>query len=141
MRNDMKTDRRKFLTGAAAAGAAISLSTSELLSQTPKEKGARGMETVRVGVVGIGVKGSSHLGNLLRIPGVKVKAVCDVREIEIWRDGAWSNEPPEDDLGPQRIRFLAGVKPGEHRLRVTYVTEFLGEVQLPEHPGSADSLP
>lgn len=38
------------------------------------------IETVRVGYVGIGNQGSGHLRNLLRIEGVEIKAVCDIRE-------------------------------------------------------------
>ena len=38
------------------------------------------IDPVRVGFVGIGVKGSSHLGSLLRMEGVEVRAVCDVLE-------------------------------------------------------------
>lgn len=38
------------------------------------------LQTIRVGFVGIGVKGSSHLGNLLRMDNVEIVAVCDVIE-------------------------------------------------------------
>lgn len=38
------------------------------------------IENVRVGYVGIGNQGSGHLRNLLRIEGVEIKAVCDIRE-------------------------------------------------------------
>jgi predicted dehydrogenase len=37
------------------------------------------IETVRVGYVGIGGQGSGHVRNLLRIPGCRVSAVCDIR--------------------------------------------------------------
>jgi len=37
------------------------------------------IETVRIGYVGIGGQGSSHVRNLLKIPGCRITAVCDVR--------------------------------------------------------------
>ena len=41
--------------------------------------GAAPIETVRIGFVGVGLQGSGHVRNLLRIPGCRVTAVCDVR--------------------------------------------------------------
>ena len=38
------------------------------------------IETVRIGFVGVGLQGSSHVENFLRIPGCRITAVCDVRE-------------------------------------------------------------
>jgi predicted dehydrogenase len=38
------------------------------------------IETVRIGFVGIGLQGGSHLRNFLRIPGCRITAVCDIRE-------------------------------------------------------------
>src|SRR5436305_2847576 len=35
--------------------------------------------TVRIGYVGVGGQGSSHVRNLLKIKGCQVTAVCDVR--------------------------------------------------------------
>ncbi len=35
-------------------------------------------ETIRVGVIGTGNRGKSHVSNLLNIPGVEVAAVCDL---------------------------------------------------------------
>lgn len=65
--------------------------------------------------------------------------VCDIRNVEIWKDGAWDAEVDEDDFGPQRIRLLAGVKPGETQLRVGYVSEVIGEVNLPGNPALPDA--
>jgi len=36
------------------------------------------MSAVRVGVIGVGGRGSGHVRNLLLIPGVQLKAVCDI---------------------------------------------------------------
>ncbi len=36
------------------------------------------MTVVRLGFVGVGVKGTEHLENLLNLPGVELRAVCDI---------------------------------------------------------------
>jgi hypothetical protein len=36
------------------------------------------MDVVRIGFVGVGLQGTSHCRNLLRIDGVELKAVCDI---------------------------------------------------------------
>ncbi|KPK72254.1 MAG: hypothetical protein AMJ79_15860, partial [Phycisphaerae bacterium SM23_30] len=46
---------------------------------------APALETVRVGFVGVGNQGSGHFRNLLRIEGVQIKAVCDIREEVVQR--------------------------------------------------------
>ena len=58
-------NRREFLTatGAMAASAA-------LLHGTPNE-------TISVGCIGVGGRGTSHLNNLLKMKNVAVKAICD----------------------------------------------------------------
>src|SRR6185312_7406490 len=52
----------------SAAGA---LAASPLLAASP-------METLGVGVIGVGSRGSVLLKSLLQIPGVEVRAICDV---------------------------------------------------------------
>jgi predicted dehydrogenase len=37
------------------------------------------IETVRIGFVGVGLQGSGHVRNFLRIPGCRIAAVCDIR--------------------------------------------------------------
>ena len=37
------------------------------------------IETVRIGFVGIGRQGGGHVSNLLKIPGCRITAVCDIR--------------------------------------------------------------
>jgi len=37
------------------------------------------METVRIGYVGIGGQGGGHVRNLVKIPGCRITAVCDIR--------------------------------------------------------------
>ncbi len=38
------------------------------------------MPKVRIGFVGIGLQGGGHVNNLLRIPGCRITAVCDIRD-------------------------------------------------------------
>lgn len=75
-----------------------------------------------------------ELGPMAAFAGL-ADGVCDVRRVEVWRDGVWTAEDydEEEDFGPQRIRLLAGVKPGETHLRLGYVSEVIGEVHLPSN--------
>ncbi len=57
-------DRRKFLTAAALALAAADTKAAE--------------RPVRIGMIGVGNRGSSLLRPLVDLPGVEVPAVCDV---------------------------------------------------------------
>ena len=40
---------------------------------------------VRIGFVGVGGMGSAHVGNLLKIPGARITAVCDIVEEKVRR--------------------------------------------------------
>jgi predicted dehydrogenase len=82
--------RRRVLeaAGVAATGLglkALGLVPSASVAAAPAAAGASviGMKfepraVVRVGLVGCGERGKSHLGDLLGIPGAEVKAICDV---------------------------------------------------------------
>jgi predicted dehydrogenase len=82
--------RRDFLRTAATTGAAIAVGARELgaaVGRSPLAPQPAGqdplfsappIETVRVGFVGVGHQGSAHVENFLRIPGVEVRAVCDI---------------------------------------------------------------
>ena len=41
------------------------------------------IDTVRVGVIGIGMRGRSTVGRLARVPGAKVVAICDIEQERI----------------------------------------------------------
>ena len=77
-------NRRDFLkisgTAVVAATTATSTGATEL-AQTTSTRGfaAPPIETVRIGFVGIGGQGGGHVRNLLRIPGCRITAVCDIR--------------------------------------------------------------
>lgn len=80
----MKT-RRAFIKAGVIAGTSLSLGPSPTLSQDRDQllevrKSTEALEVVRVGFVGIGVKGSQHLGILLHMEGVEIVAVCDIIE-------------------------------------------------------------
>jgi predicted dehydrogenase len=70
------------LGGTAIAAGAIA--TRETAASAGTQSGttafaAAPIETVRIAYVGIGGQGSSHVRNLLRIPGCRITAVCDIR--------------------------------------------------------------
>src|SRR5438093_9018193 len=78
-------DRRDFLrlsSSALAAGALATkraAATSQQTTPAATPFAAKPIETVRIGYVGIGGQGSSHVRNLLKIPGCQITAVCDIR--------------------------------------------------------------
>ncbi len=69
-------DRRDFLKIGAAGAAAWAVGRASLaaVADTPA------METVRIGLVGIGGRGTVLLNILLDLEGVQVRAVCDIIE-------------------------------------------------------------
>lgn len=55
------------------------------------------LETVRVGFIGLGMRGPTHLNNMTKLEGVEIKAVCDIR--------------PEHAAGAQEMAKKAGHNP------------------------------
>jgi Oxidoreductase family, NAD-binding Rossmann fold len=79
-------DRRDFLklTGSAVAAGAVGTHVEHAAAQAAAQPSAAPfaappIETVRIGYVGVGGQGFSHVRNLLRIPGCRITAVCDIR--------------------------------------------------------------
>jgi len=79
-------DRRDFLRLGGSALAAGALATKRAAAAEPQAAAsstaplaASRIETVRIGYVGIGGQGSSHVRNLLKVPGCRITAVCDIR--------------------------------------------------------------
>jgi predicted dehydrogenase len=73
--------RRSFLElsgGLVAAGAIRPDQTAGSQPATTPFAAPR-IETVRIAYVGIGGQGSGHVRNLLKIPGCRITAVCDIR--------------------------------------------------------------
>ena len=77
-------DRREFLKmggAAVVAGAVAARNTDDVSAQsTSGLLAAPPIEMVRIGYVGVGLQGGSHVNNLLKVPGCRVTAVCDIRE-------------------------------------------------------------
>lgn len=65
-------DRRDTLHAAVAGAAVLAAAAGPAPAAAPDRP-------VRVGFVGVGVKGWQHVRNLLHIDGCEVRAVCDVR--------------------------------------------------------------
>ena len=79
-------DRRDFLklTGSAIAAGAIGTHADDATAQAATQSSASPfaappIETVRIGYVGVGGQGFSHVENLLKIRGCRITAVCDIR--------------------------------------------------------------
>ena len=97
----MPLDRRDFLKLGPAAMAVAAASGREADAQpTPSTPfAAPPIPLVRIGFVGIGGQGGSHVENLLKIPGCRITAVCDVRP-ERTDVGDASRSPPAGHPAP-----------------------------------------
>ena len=77
-------NRRDFLRIGALAGAGMALegaagkTFSKTTSPVPAQKIAPKLDTVRIGIIGVGNRGAHHVRNLLDIENVEIRAVCDV---------------------------------------------------------------
>jgi predicted dehydrogenase len=79
-------NRREFLkvSGAAVAAGAGAVGLQASVPGAVPQTGATPfaappIDLVRIGYVGVGLQGSGHVRNLLRIPGCRITAVCDIR--------------------------------------------------------------
>ena len=85
----MKPNRRDFLKNAALAGVAGAgakyLRAADVTAASAPMLGFRckPMETVRVGVVGLGSRGMDMINRVGKLPGVVVAAVCDIQDAKI----------------------------------------------------------
>jgi hypothetical protein len=81
--------RRNFMVRTAMSGAGLVIANEmlneNLLAATPKSANAtmigvpfEGRERVRLGIIGVGGRGTSLLHDLLAVDGVEVKAICDL---------------------------------------------------------------
>ena len=89
----MPIDRRDFLklgpAAVAASAAAPRRATAQPALAAPSAFfAAPPMPLVRIGFVGIGLQGGGHVENLLKIPGCRITAVCDIREART----AWASQ-------------------------------------------------
>ena len=69
------SNRRQFIRNVSAASAAVAISSSSFAKnfRMPDEK-------VRIGVIGTGLRGQSHLDLLLRRKDTEVTAICDISD-------------------------------------------------------------
>lgn len=109
------------ISGIRATGAvdedpyrAAERSREEALGPAPAEPfAAEPMETVRIGMVGVGLQGTAHVRNLLRIEGCVIQAVCDIvpEKVERARDlveEAGFPRPSGYARGPRDFERLIG---------------------------------
>ncbi|MBN1997738.1 Gfo/Idh/MocA family oxidoreductase [candidate division KSB1 bacterium] len=90
------TKRRDFLKFGALAGMGISMASSRCQAQHSGQAlslfKVEPIKNVRVGFVGVGGRGSSHVRNFLKLEGVEIKAVCDIVESKVERIQQWVSE-------------------------------------------------
>lgn len=71
--------RRDFLKTSAAAGLSLALA-GKALSQTPRVKAAaeKNPKELRIAVIGCGAQGRVLIESILRIPAIRILAICDI---------------------------------------------------------------
>jgi len=105
-------DRRDFLRTSIAAGAVAALGRRPDGAAAPQSHlVAPPMDRVRIGFVGVGGMGSVHLGNLLAIEGVEIRAICDIVPDKVKRAqeavvAAGQPRPTGYDRGPRDFERL-----------------------------------
>jgi hypothetical protein len=106
--------RRRFLkTAGALAGAALAHVRPDAgaemadpgADQAPAVPfAAPPMSEVRIGYVGIGGMGSAHVRNLLRVPGARITAVCDIVEERV----SWAQKAVQEAGHPAPTGYSRG---------------------------------
>ncbi|MEJ7829645.1 MAG: gfo/Idh/MocA family oxidoreductase, partial [Segetibacter sp.] len=66
-------NRRRFLKNNIVAGTGVALAPSFALG-----KGFAPDKQARIGFIGVGLRGTNHLKNLLRRKDVLIPAICDI---------------------------------------------------------------
>ncbi|MDZ7689922.1 MAG: Gfo/Idh/MocA family oxidoreductase [Balneolaceae bacterium] len=84
-----RSNRRDFIKTITAAGAGLSVAPFSILK-------ARDNHTVRIGIIGVGARGSGHLRGLLQLDAVEVPAICDVDEENAQRAVEIAKEQGQD---------------------------------------------
>ena len=74
------TRRELIKAGVAAGVAGAGLQPERAHATQAAALATAPIETVRIGFVGVGLQGGSHVENFLKIPGCRITAVCDIRE-------------------------------------------------------------
>jgi hypothetical protein len=95
------TNRRDFLKTSTVAGIGAAVFGASILScekhtrqltTKPKLMQSEPIETVKVGFIGVGNQGSSHVRNFLQIDGVDIRAICDIIPDKVERMQNWVTE-------------------------------------------------
>ncbi len=84
----MSTNRRKFLRNITLGASALATGLPESMAQFAQKSGvfnmsgyaAPKMDTVRIGIVGLGMRGPGAVERMSFIEGVEIKALCDQYE-------------------------------------------------------------
>jgi len=85
--------RRSFLQTATATGAALGVgAAANLAAGEPSAPSHKPMDVVRIGMVGVGNRGSYLTRLLLDMDGVEIRAVGDIDESKAARVQAWAAE-------------------------------------------------
>ena len=119
--NSTHPDRRTFLqiAGGLVGASVAGTSCARLPAATQhrrRERSRRGFAAppipeVRIGFVGVGGQGGSHVRNMLGVPGVRITAVCDIAEDRVklmqkWVVEAGQKEPTGYTRGPRDFERL-----------------------------------
>ena len=115
--DDHLTDRRGFLqTAGALLGASVIAGDGAPRVASPQQKPADGFAAppipeVRIGFVGVGGQGGAHVRNMLRVPGARVTAICDIAperaaQVQKWVVDAKQKEPALYTRGPRDFERL-----------------------------------
>ena len=112
-------DRRTFLqlagglVGAAVAGADAAHPSAQTQTSAAPSAGfsAPPIPEVRIGFVGVGGQGGSHVRNMLGVPGTRITAICDINEsrakaVQKWVVDAGQKEPTLYTRGPRDFERL-----------------------------------
>jgi predicted dehydrogenase len=78
-RDFLKVSGAAVVAGAAAAGDAARAADQTTPATAAGRFSVAPIPNVRIGFVGIGGQGRGHVENLLKIPGCRISAVCDIR--------------------------------------------------------------
>jgi len=109
-------NRREFLKAGGAAVVAGAVAATGAANAAGSADAARfaaaPIPNVRIGFVGIGGQGSGHVENLLKIPGCRLSAVCDIRpERTDWAEqacvAAGKSAPAKYTKGPRDFERMS----------------------------------
>jgi predicted dehydrogenase len=88
-----RTSRRKFIQSTTLAGVGLALAggtghgaaSGRLITSARPAPRSEPLKKVRIGYVGVGGMGTAHVGNLLKIEGSQIVAVCDILQDRVRR--------------------------------------------------------